>query len=495
MRWEETLRSKGVSDSVIKTVSSNLHRITSGSHNVLLTPLGEKTDLDSLVESFKSEVLGDMRELPDIMQEVELAQLSKFGPRSIAKPWKERKEKTLQYFNYPWKDEVSYTPKTNGMLSPLSAENAILHLPNSTSAGLPTMGKKSEHKDEVLKHLDEWLEREFPCMLFTRTQEGGKTRDVFGEGFAQVLQESRFYRPYLKIAKALPWRKALLGPDEVDEGITKLMRYAFSKGLTLTSVDFSAFDHSVGPSLQTASFNLIKSYFPVRFWDEIDLIATRFRTVGLVTPDGIWEGEHGVPSGSAFTNEIDSIAQYLCVRRFYEEAIEAPFQIQGDDGAYAVEEPDGLFNGFRQAGLSVNEEKSVISTTYISYLQRVYHEAFTDDFGIIRGAYPVSRALNRLVHLERWTDLKNKGITGVDFFNIRAIGILENCKHNPLFPKLVKFILDRDKHQLKFSARGLAQYVRHVSDSGNREIVNQYSDDVKGLSSFSTVKLIGELIA
>jgi hypothetical protein len=47
-----------------------------------------------------------------------------------------------------------------------------------------------------------------------------------------------------------------------------------------------------------------------------DYIAWRFGNIGLITPDGVKDGPHGVPSGSTFTLEVNSIAQILIAKEF-----------------------------------------------------------------------------------------------------------------------------------------------------------------------------------
>jgi hypothetical protein len=147
--------------------------------------------------------------------------------------------------------------------------------------------------------------------MFTRTQESKKTRAVWGFPIADTLNEMRFYRPLLDIQKRQAWRAAIVGPTTVDDNITKLIRNAQSENQSLVSIDFSSYDATLRKSLQVQSFHYIKKLFQANYWNEIDYIAERFRTIGLLTPDGVWDGDHGVPSGSTFTNEVDSIAQFL----------------------------------------------------------------------------------------------------------------------------------------------------------------------------------------
>lgn len=484
--------SQHVDDGVLISVRNNLRRIEEGSSEPITTPLLGDGSPDEILKEFRNQVFGEVDSIDGELMKIEEAQISKFGPRSLAKPWSERRASTRMYYDYDWKDREFHLDLGKSTLNPWDAHSAAASLPNATSSGLPYMRRKGDVKDLAVQDLQGLLMKELPSVLFTRTQEGRKTRDVWGYGIAQVLQESRYYRPLLRLAKTWPWRSALHGPDAVDIAVTTLMSYAKTRGMPLVSIDFSSFDHSVSPAMQKAVFDAFSRLFQRSYQDDIVEINRRFTNVGLVTPDGIWNGPHGVPSGSAFTNEVDSAAQLMCAREVLDEEALKFAQIQGDDGAYCAHDPDGMLQGLRQIGLSVNEDKSVISDTHMVYLQRYY--SFTSwKNGVIGGIYPVSRALNRLCYMERWTDFERDGITGDDFFSIRTIAILENCKHHPWYVPFVKFVASRDRNFLSFTQEGLRAYVRASKMRGSHDIVNQYSDEVSGLQSFETVKLLKEL--
>jgi len=329
-----------------------------------------------------------------------------------------------------------------------------------------------------------------PAVLGTRTQEGNKTRDVWGVSILQVIFEQRYYRPYLNLAKSRHWRSVLIGPDAVAMSITSIIRHALREGLKLVSIDFSRYDQSISKQLQEAAFDYISQSFQRQFWPELRFIAKMFNRVPLITPDGVWHGSHGVPSGSTWTNEVDSVVQYLIAKEVDDEE---NFNIQGDDGAYATSDPERLKEAFQSYGLEVNEDKSDISDFYLVYLQNYFSPKY-ERKGIIGGIYPVYRALNRLVHMERWdSTVGGEGISGDDFFSIRALAILENCKHHPLFRRLVEFVHKHDKRDLRFSDQGLTEYVRNVRSKGSQVAMNQYGDFVSGVRAFESFKILSEL--
>ena len=146
-------------------------------------------------------------------------------------------------------------------LRPLSIEKASLLLKNSTNSGLPWYTKKGDIKQTLVSNFKYYLDRQDPCVLFTRTQEQGKTRNVWGYPSADTLNEMRYYAPLLDYQKKLSWRAALNDPHTVDRGITNLINNAMLSGKKLVSIDFSAYDASVSKELQSAAFDYIKSLF------------------------------------------------------------------------------------------------------------------------------------------------------------------------------------------------------------------------------------------
>lgn len=474
----------------------NLEKIRRGSDQVLLTPMGERNGPDNILKQWDEIYQSNFAKINHELQEVEMSNRSKFGPRSIAKPWVERKSNTLAYFGPDNTKEVrqNFTDVgRQGRLTPLSTANALEYLKNSTNSGLPFMVKKGRVKEEVLNNFDYLIERRDPCVLFTRTQESNKTRDVWGYPVADTLNEMRYYRPLLEFQKRQPWRQAVNKPEDVDRSITNLIIHAQTEDLSLVSLDFSSYDATVKKSIQTSCFDYIKYLFQSKYASDIDYIADRFNTIGLVTPDGVIEGSHGVPSGSTFTNEVDSIAQFIVSREF-EERLQFS-QIQGDDGAYACSDGEELMEHFRSFGFQVNAEKTQVKKDSLVFLQMLYHPDYNRS-GIISGIYPTYRALIRLVYPERFEDFSKEDISGKDYFALRTISILENCKHHPLFREFVEFIATLDKYSLIPSDEGLKSYVKMRLKQDGKDINFQshlYGTEISGIRRFETFKILKEI--
>nr|APG78305.1 RdRp [Hubei picobirna-like virus 2] len=487
------LDSLSISDDVTRRLSLHLDRIVSGNNEVYLTPLGKNVDPKVILSRIDSIIAEGDHLLSLNLKNLESSNRAKFGPRSIAKPWTERFNDVKKYFedtNVPSTVSVPLTYKGN--LRPISVENASKYLKPNTNSGLPDYAKKKTVVQKLVENFDEYIGRNSPCILFTRTQEIGKTRTVWGFPIADTLRELTVYVPLLSLQKTLPWRTALLGPDAVDASLSKFFsELLVDDSLTLVSIDFSTFDATVKNRQQESAFNYIRNQFQKSHESVINDIANRFNTIGILTPSGVMSGQHGVPSGSTFTNEVDSIVQHN-VSSHSGASINRK-EIQGDDGSYLMKSSDVglLFKSFLDNGLVVNIDKSYVSRDFCVYLQRLYDVHYYKD-GFVGGIYPIYRAINRLVYQERYSNFEDFDLTGIDYYSIRAITILENVKYHPLFKELVKLVYELDKYKLKFSSKAVVKYdnmLKNGSGTGGF-MYNQFGDNVSGIYSFETYKLI-----
>jgi hypothetical protein len=487
------LYSLNLNKDVIRRLSLHLDRIVSGSNEVFLTPIGKDNDPSVILKDFDKIFESNLTKMNKPLRDLESFNRDKYGPRSIAKPWSERKQSLVDYFGFGEKLNLRSSFRGSNQLRPISLESSFNLLKNTTNSGLPYYTQKRKVKEMALSDYEHIYESKFPCILFTRTQEGNKTRNVWGYPIADTVKEQQYYYPLLSFQKKLSWRSALIGPNAVDKAVTSMVLQSGTSGLQLLSVDFSSYDSTVKYELQKLSFDYIKSLYQPSCSKDLDSIADRFATIGIITPDGVMSGQHGVPSGSTFTNEVDSIAQYLVSSQVIGDT---PFQIQGDDELYCLSEAkvNSLKDEFIRCGLQFNESKSSLAKDYAIYLQKLYHKEYCSN-GLIGGIYPVYRALCRIVFQERYSDFEDFGLLGVDYYSIRTISILENCKYHPLFRNLVEYVYKLDKYSLKFSNSSVSKYDRmlNLGKGAGAVVTNQFGDVVSGINSFETVKLIREL--
>jgi hypothetical protein len=468
--------------------------VVSGNQQEIVNPICNDFGPDEILLAWDKVFNSKLTLINDDLFSLENLNRDKFGPRSVAVDWMSRKDLVYNYFGRDnCKTEPLLLSNLPSCLRPISVENSAGFLKNSTNSGLPYYVRKGDIKDILIRDFKSLLDREDPCVMFTRTQEAGKTRAVWGFPAADTLNEMCYYRPLLQYQKKLNWRSALRGPDAVDRRMTEIIKEAIKLNQLLLSIDFITFDADVKSSLQKASFDYIYKLFQPKSWEGLGYIELRFNTIGLVTPDGVIGGPHGVPSGSTFTNEVDSLSQFHCANSLGLEHDQ--FDIQGDDGTYRLMDPDIIKRGFADFGLRVNEEKSYISENSVVYLQNLYSAEYSNSQGNICGIYPTYRALSRIIFPERFDNFTEDGIVGADYYAIKTIAILENCRNHPLFVDLVEFIAKLDRFGLSYSQHGLLKYIQRIKKSSGAEglIINKPSDNVHGLNSFETVKVLREL--
>uniref|UniRef100_A0A2V0RAS4 RdRp n=1 Tax=viral metagenome TaxID=1070528 RepID=A0A2V0RAS4_9ZZZZ len=476
-----------LTDEVRGRLSQIVHSVDTGSDDVLRSPFLKDLNDKEALSVFDKVFLDKIETLPPAFRDLELSNRDKFGPRSIAVDWSKRRASLKEYFEFESHKEVQTIPTTGGRLRRISLSNAVKVLKNQTSSGLPKLRKKAVLKQGILAELQDELEAKYPCVLYTRTQEREKTRNIWGYPFADTLNEMVISSPLTDYYKAhSPYRSSLVGPSAVDDRLQTLLNRPGKK----VSIDFTAYDAHIDPQIQVAAREKAKSHFQESEHAFIDSIYDRMSTIGIVTPDGIYYGSHAVPSGSPLTNIVDSDAQYMIARNVTIPESEA--DIHGDDGAYNSANPDELISNFVDHGLLVNEDKTHISDDYFIYLQNYYS---IESNGDVHGKYPIYRAYMRLRFLERWTNFEDAGMSGQDYFGIRAISILENVRYHPLFEELVKFVVNHDKFGLDVSEKGLVDYVNMVKESSGTQgiLLNQRGDDVEGIRNFATFKLVSEM--
>lgn len=247
--------------------------------------------------------------------------LDKYGPtnspRTLASRWLERgfdfayacfsKESGLDFLHPMPLDSI--TVKT------------ITRNP-SGSAGLTSFGKrKRDVMEEALEKSKLVLTRQRvpePCVAFKRTQFNEKTRLVWGYPYSMTIIEGLVAYPLIQKFKEGMSPMAFAMPTGV---LGSRLRIASYNRKWAYSLDMSSFDATISAKLIRMSFNILKSWFDLDEvvldgWtvrDVFDRVEYYFIHTPIVMPDSnVYKGKaHGVPSGSYFTQLIDSIVNCI----------------------------------------------------------------------------------------------------------------------------------------------------------------------------------------
>jgi len=183
-----------------------------------------------------------------------------------------------------------------------------------------------------------------PDVAFVRTQlaelPNTKTRLVFCRSFEHILREGQFADPLIQEYKRID-SPMFIGKHQLKEVPIFLDNLKLMGNIV--GIDWSGFDASLGPGLIKIAFRVLRdnlrltSEEETEYWGLVDL----FLKNPLVMPDGyVYQKKSGVPSGSYFTQLIDSVCNFLLTTYLQLRMFGANYRtkVLGDDSAFAVPE-------------------------------------------------------------------------------------------------------------------------------------------------------------
>ena len=251
-----------------------------------------------------------------------------------------------------------------------------------------------------------------PCLAFKRTQKNDKTRLVWGFPYSMTVIEGLVAFPLNENLKSLstPMAYAITSMS-----LGSKLRTGSRKKKFCYSLDMSQFDASISAYLINVSFSIIKSWFDLdqlepttgaTVNDIFDIIVRYFITTPIVMPDGnVYKGKrHGVPSGSYFTQIVDSIVNVILCgaisHRFNLGVNKRDLMVLGDDLLFFSNRKVSLnaISEFAKRNLGIKVHGSEKSEIYssgdtIHFLGRYWHNGQPDlpiDEIVAKMVYPES---------------------------------------------------------------------------------------------------------
>jgi hypothetical protein len=444
--------------------------------------------------------------------ELELKEAQKFGPY-YNRPFGEWKDTLSKYFDHAerqfdldaWKaewpnliaayeEEVSYLRQfLPRKLRPLSISDAFKVSRKNTNLGFPdatsnwrlaNVGSYLRRSESLLLGRETML---YPFIMFKRVQPGGpdrndaKQRPVWGADHAETFAGIAVLNVVLNELRNVPGFEHLAGIDQLESALqSNLQNYQFKFGL-----DLSSLDATFGPLWILLGLSLLNELVDVPL-AYLQQVFTYYSTGALLTPDGIYNGTHGMPSGVAFTNLLETLALRVMARHSLRQQGVTDFMIyqNGDDGAYLTNEQldsDILERDYATYGLILNAQKSGNAADQLSYLQR--HFYLVEGYKAVMSTV---RMLGRILYAERGISTEKVGLSVREFWTLNTISKLENCKRHPQFVEFVEFVASGDKWKLD-PRPVLGKDIRDV------EGFSAFGDSVygtSGLAEFETVKVL-----
>lgn len=324
-------------------------------------------------------------------------------------------------------------------------------VPMSTFSGMPYLGKTSDDYQSILSDAKwimsrvqsgRWFEYYY-SVLGHRGQSKGlhllpKQRVVWAYPKATVMVGLSWLQSVLPRMSQLDEFSGWCPYYRTDQVIQSIIDKAYAYGSNVISIDFSKFDATIDPRLVMPVFErtrLAKQLLP---------ILEEFFSSPIMLPGGLKSGRRkGVPSGHAWTNFVDSIANLVCLyyigHRLGVSVIGS--SVLGDDSVVAYDQKINLDDASAAAfeiGLRLNADKSIADDSSCHYLQKLYFRG--SGLGGIRS---IIRSANSIASLERWS-------TEMDslFIVARTWMILEEVRFHPARVQFLEWLKSRDSEQL-----------------------------------------------
>uniref|UniRef100_A0A2V0RKU3 RdRp n=1 Tax=viral metagenome TaxID=1070528 RepID=A0A2V0RKU3_9ZZZZ len=453
------------------------------------TPLFNGEDRQEVADHWWSILSSKESVFPELL-DYESKQREKIGPLSVRLPFTDRQASIEDYYSKHSDVTIGLSEldfgnlRTDSRLRPKSISSSVLQLPHDSNSGLPYFEKRRNVLEETISLAERG--KFYPALLGWRGQSNGtpipKQRVVWMFPFSLNAVEARFFRPLHDELKEFEQFSAWISMDKVDFQIDSMFKY----NSTILSSDFSSYDQSLFDQQDWFFDYLILRYQP-QYEKDIELLRSWFKRIPLVfSKDKMYTGEHGVPSGSTFTNQCDSIVNYMA-QISSPEVNGNPVQIQGDDAVVIADNIDNHIKFMTELGFEMNMDKQHISDVTVMYLQRMHHRDYKPD-GVTRGVYPTMRALNSLLGQERYFQDWSS-----EMVSMRVIAILENAKWHPAFQEFVEFVVKYgDLSLIDNTRKALRDKSVIAKANAIPGLVPTYNQDkgLSGLSSFKSVQMI-----
>lgn len=417
--------------------------------------------------------------LPPLLHELEVECRAKMGPRNLYQPsllkaaindYQRLTDVDLALPRFTILKDIALEIHDSlnlryVVLEPIQALAALLARRVDTSAGYPYFVKRISAcfpylpEDYILQNPsayqragEEWKDIGEPDVLTDKPvpmyvgnyrtesgRDGVKVRLVHAAPIANQILEARFAIPIqmqlatssaenMREAKSMDFAHGSMFSYHHESTLhlllSELILQAQEWGTNVISLDYSKFDAHISATL--AKLGFIVLFGDESGWEEdLHTVVKHFIYKSLLTPWGIYNFNGGVPSGSLFTNLIDTsvnaiAAAYMC------RAVDYAGRFNGDDGVIVTSKPIDMLeleHSARVVGLEFNASKQGISDNSCVF-NRAYHDLR------IPGPVPSEFKLtNSLRYYD--SDMKGSAVKSADDEIYRTIQIVDALEYHP----------------------------------------------------------------
>lgn len=449
-----------------------------------------ESESDSDVLSRWMKILESVKAMPhgELVYQFDTSQLKKFGPQGQVKPIKELMEIVTEGY------DREGTPKPSIFQSKLwlQAKDIAVELLTDhgkyykrlrprdyahviddmrdrdtldSNSGYPDFGRRKnpEHLEKAIRDIKTGAYKDYPAIALFRNY-NQKTRLVWMYPMATNIVEGSYTQPLKEMLMNGPM--TFFAPWRGFDAVKKLTTQFYNAGNFISASDFSHTDAHFTKWVVLEVFDVIKYCFQEQYWQGLKESLLRIVKIPLIIGPDTWiTGDHGVASGSNWTNDVetylDLIAEIYFMLRglvLYESTA------IGDDVQHVTGEFDPRFADkiaylYRRMGFDVNAEKVTNERDWVKYLQRLFVRGYyverdaKDKKGgplELRGIYSTIRALNSSLNPEKFHKPED---WNKDMFAVRQFSILENCVDHPLFKEFVEFICAGNNYLVEFARK------------------------------------------
>nr|USE07815.1 MAG: putative RNA-dependent RNA polymerase [Picobirnavirus sp.] len=283
---------------------------------------------------------------------------------------------------------------------------------------------------------------------------GADARWIFMFPFCVNLKEQQFQQPlqeYIR-SKSIPY----FTPWEGWDAVQPVLSQSDSRWLKF-GCDYSKMDQHFNFYHAEQCYDVIKHFFRPEYHEELFQSIHYTFHCPVIAPEYLILGPHAMPSGSGWTNFLETVFNFILVEYFklkYGLNIKLGSMGIGDDQLWFLE-----FNGkidkltklvvsvFKECGLDANPEKQEVSYSVASFLQRHAYEFWSPEGVKYAGVYPTVRALTSEIFPEFY---HNEKTWTKNTFALRCLMILENCNYSPWFEEFCIFIANGNQNIVEF---------------------------------------------
>nr|UAW00375.1 MAG: RNA-dependent RNA polymerase [Porcine picobirnavirus] len=369
-----------------------------------------------------------------------------------------------------------------------------------SNSGWPLFTRRN--KPEVIAQSIEEAEngqwKTYPAIALFRNY-NRKTRLVWMFPMSANLVEGSFFQSLQSVLMKSELSKTFLAPWTGFEQVRKVMTSAYNSGLFVAASDFSATDAHFQLDTSMEVYDVIKECFQPRYRSALEESIRYMHEIPLVVSSTtMLTGEHGVSSGSNWTNFIETIfdailAEYVKLEGGYQGLYAIGDDMSWCSNTYDVKFADMLADIGESVGQEIKAEKTTNDLDKVKSLQRLFQRGYARPDGSLRAVYSTIRALKSLVYPERFHSPK---VWTKDMEAIRDFMILENCVDHPLFYEFCRFVSAGDPHLRVFARYTADKQAKLFRQSklvpGLNSTYNQEKRD-SSLSQFESVKFISTL--